>query len=59
MTREQTAEWVGYYFGLQRAVNLTHMPENFRTLLLHEMADVELKVGPGVLADWPNVTLSA
>lgn len=54
MTREQTAEWVGYYFGLQRAVNMKRLPENYVRFLLGEMRDVEAKLPTGTIESWPK-----
>jgi hypothetical protein len=53
MSREETAEWVGFYFGLQRAVNMKRLPENFVTFLLAEMKDAEDKLPPGTIDSWP------
>ena len=55
MNREQTAEWVGYYFGLQRAVNLKRLPEEFVQFLLSEMKDVEEKLPAGTIDKWPAI----
>lgn len=54
MTREETAEWVGYYFGLQRAVNMKRLPENFVQFLLTEMGKVEASLPPGTIDAWPR-----
>jgi hypothetical protein len=54
MEREQTAEWVGYYFGLQRAINMKRLPENYVTFLRGEMAEVEGRLPPGTIDNWPR-----
>lgn len=53
LTREETAEWVGYYFGLQRAFNKglhTRVSEELEA----EMGDVLLKMPPGTIEAWPG-----
>ena len=64
MTREETAEWVGFYFGLQRAGNMKiagYMgPESSRAInLLRAMIDDEMalviaKLPPGTIDAWPR-----
>jgi len=54
MDREQIAEQVGFYFGLQRACNLKRMPEEFCRLLLAEMKDTADKLPPGTIDSWPR-----
>lgn len=54
MRREETAEWVGYYFGLQRAINMKRLPENFVAYLLAEMQTVERSLPPGTIGTWPR-----
>lgn len=71
MTREETAEWVGYYFGLQRAGNMRVMVigeplatgagiaiNKLRGLIDAEMAKVLAKLPDGTIEAWPNVTAS-
>lgn len=53
MTREETAEWVGYYFGLTRAFNMSRLPSEFVRFLDHEMRAVEAKLPPGTIESWP------
>ncbi len=57
MTREETAEWVGYYFGLQRALNAAPANPPFKTFLETEMGDVLLKMPPGTVEAWPSAVL--
>lgn len=57
LTREETAEWVGYYFGLQRALNKGPHTQ-IATELETEMGDVLLKMPPGTVEAWPAVCLS-
>lgn len=66
-TREETAEWVGYYFGLQRAGNL-RVPavsadqadgagvavNALRRLIQSEMNRVEAMLPPGTIDAWPR-----
>ena len=54
MTREETAEWVGYYFGLTRAFNMKRLPDEFVRFLDGEMREVEAKLPPGTLDSWPH-----
>lgn len=54
MTREQTAEWVGYFFGLQRAINMKRLPNEFVRFLRAEMDDIEAKLPPGTIDAWPR-----
>lgn len=53
-TREELAEQVGYYFGLQRAINMKRLPEEFVTFLRGEMQHVEKKLPPGTIDAWPR-----
>lgn len=53
--REQTAEWVGCYFGIQRAVNMKRLPEEFCQFLLAEMRSIEAKLPLGTIDAWPGV----
>lgn len=66
LTREQIAEKVGYYFGLQRASNHhPHTPDPngdgarainaIREWLDGEMAKVEAELPAGAIERWPNV----
>jgi hypothetical protein len=48
------AEWVGYYFGLQRALNMKRLPPEFVSFLDHEMREVESKLPPGTIENWPK-----
>jgi hypothetical protein len=48
------AEWVGYYFGLQRATNMKRLPAEFVSFLDHEMREVESKLPPGTIESWPK-----
>jgi hypothetical protein len=48
------AEWVGYYFGLQRALNMKRLPQEFVAFLDHEMREVESKLPPGTIESWPK-----
>jgi hypothetical protein len=48
------AEWVGYYFGLQRALNMKRLPAEFVAFLDHEMREVESKLPPGTIESWPK-----
>jgi hypothetical protein len=48
------AEWVGYYFGLQRALNMKRLPAEFVSFLDHEMHEVESKLPPGTIENWPK-----
>jgi hypothetical protein len=48
------AEWVGYYFGLQRALNMKRLPSEFVSFLDHEMREVESKLPPGTIESWPK-----
>lgn len=64
MTREQTAELVGRYFGLQWAGNAmpriergdegTRMLNALRDMIDLEMAVVKAKLPPGTIDAWPN-----
>lgn len=61
MTREETAEWVGHYFGLQRAGNIK-LPggdadtiNRFRMMLDAAMAEVKAKLPLGTIDAWPRV----
>lgn len=54
LTREQIAELVGFYFGLQRAINMRRLPEEYVTFLRAEMQDVESKLPPGTIDAWPR-----
>jgi len=64
LTREQTAEWVGYYFGLQRASNLqvnvggtggADAINRLRSTLDAEMKDVAEKLPAGAIDHWPYI----
>ncbi len=55
MTREETAEWVGYYFGLQSAINMKRLPEEYVRFLRGEMSAVEARLPPGTIDAWPRV----
>jgi hypothetical protein len=48
------AEWVGYYFGLQRALNMKRLPAEFVAFLDHEMHEVKDKLPPGTIESWPK-----
>ena len=64
MTREETAEWVGYYFGLQRAGNMTPRVERgeegsrvlnaLRAMIDSEMASVAAKLPPETIDNWKS-----
>lgn len=64
MTREETAEWVGYYFGLQRAGNIkpsfvrgevaTVAINELRKMIDAEMAKVAAMLPPGTIDAWPR-----
>lgn len=68
MPRELTAEWIGYYFGLQHAANLNPVPaiapehaegagravNELRRTLDAEMRLVEARLPPGALEGWPH-----
>lgn len=64
MTREETAEWVGHYFGLQRAGNMmprvprgneaTRVLNALRDMIDAEMREVEAKLPPGTIENWPS-----
>lgn len=56
LTREQTAERVGYYFGLQRAFNMSRDPALSRALEA-EMGDTLLLMPPGTVEAWPSNVL--
>ncbi|MEO6382000.1 MAG: hypothetical protein ABIO35_08380 [Nitrobacter sp.] len=64
MTREETAEWVGCYFGLQRAGNMnppvlrgdegSRMLNGLRAMIQAEMDKIEAKLPPGTIDAWPR-----
>lgn len=54
MTRVEIAEYVGYYFGLQRAINMKRLPEEYVRFLRAEMSDIEAKLEPGTIDAWPR-----
>ena len=64
MTREETAEWVGYYFGLQRAGNMMPRVERgeegsrvlnaLRAMIDSEMASVAAKLPPEAMDNWKS-----
>lgn len=66
MKREEMAEWVGYYFGLQRAGNLnprilrgdegSRMLNAMRNLIDAEMKRIERMLPPGTIDTWPRVS---
>lgn len=56
MTREETAEWVGYYFGLTRAFNMKRLPSEFVRFLDVEMREVEARLSPDTINNWPRST---
>ena len=66
LTREQMAEKVGYYFGLQRAGNHhPHIPDPsgdgarmlnaLRQWIDNEMAKMEAELPRDAIERWPNV----
>lgn len=69
MTREETAEWVGCYFGLQKAGNLklgfargpvgTFVLNELRKMIDAEMRAVEAKLPPGTIDAWPQDVTSS
>jgi hypothetical protein len=63
MSREETAELVGFYFGLQRAGNMRPLPltaegadaiNALRKMLDDEMQATAAKMPPGTLDAWPQ-----
>jgi len=66
MTREETAEWVGHYFGLQKAGNMmprvergeegTRVLNALREMIDAEMRKVEAKLPPGTIDAWPRLS---
>jgi hypothetical protein len=48
------AEWVGYYFGLQYAINLKRLPEEYRKQIMIKMTDTAAKLPPGTIDRWPD-----
>jgi hypothetical protein len=64
VTREETAELVGRYFGLQKASNLkiagylgpeaARVHSILRALIDDEMSKVEAKLPPGTIDTWPR-----
>jgi hypothetical protein len=65
MTREQTTELVGQYFGLQQAGNMmpriergeegTRMLNALRAMIDTAMKEIEAKLPPGTIEYWPHV----
>lgn len=64
MNREQTAELVGQYFGLQQAGNMmpriergeegTRMLNALRAMIDAKIRGVEAKLPPGTIENWPR-----
>ena len=64
MPREEIAEWVGYYFGLQRAGNLrltiprgdgeSRALNDLRKSIDAEMAKIVKMLPPGTIDGWPH-----
>jgi hypothetical protein len=68
MTDLEIAEWVGFYYGLQRAGNMhvAHTTDEagrtlnaLRRLIQAEMDKTEAKLPPGALEEWPSDTKGA
>ena len=65
MRREEMAEWVGKYFGLQQAGNMmpriergeegTRMLNALRAMIDEEKKAIEEKLPHGTIERWPNV----
>jgi len=65
MTREEIAELVGQYFGLQQAGNMnpriergdegSRMLNALREMIDAKKREVEAKLPPGTIDRWPNV----
>jgi hypothetical protein len=65
MTREEIAEWVGCYFGLQQAINIRPQIEDasgdggrmlvaLRSELRRRMDEIEGRLPPGAIESWPK-----
>lgn len=64
LTKEQTAEYVGQYFGLQQAGNMmpkierdeegTRMLNALRAMIDDKKKEIEAKLPPGTIEVWPN-----
>lgn len=57
LARVEVAEWVGYYFGLQRAYNAAPAGRDFQTFLEIEMSHALSKMPPGTVEAWPRTAI--
>lgn len=59
MTREEIAEWVGCYFGLQQAGNINVPGDGATINRIRKEIDarkraIEAKLPPGAIENWPR-----